>query len=258
MEHECSACGGIGQTVDRVAGARPVRIPGRGQDDRHGRSGERRQPPVDQGRTRPHGVQVTAGRRQQDRAERAGQSRQDGLRLRIAEPRIAFEQDRPVGGQHEARIQRATERRPAAGQLSEDRLVEVGQQRRSAGIGQVRQRAVGTHPAGVGPTVVIEQTLVVAGHRERDRGSAIAQGDEAGLGPLQPLLDHDPWVPAFVAGPVAVGQRAREGVDRRLGVLDRIADGHALAGRETVRLHDDPSPVGCQALARTPWPRSGR
>ena len=86
--------------------------------------------------------QVAARRGEQERPERDGQPRQDRLRLRVAEAGVALEQARAVGGEHQAGVQRAAERRPAPGQLGEDRPVERGEQdRRPPSSAQVRQRA---------------------------------------------------------------------------------------------------------------------
>ena len=54
----------------------------------------------------------------------------------------------PVRGEHQASVERATERGAAAGQLGQDRPVEALEQLVGL-VGEVRQRAVGAHPAGV-------------------------------------------------------------------------------------------------------------
>ena len=69
-------------------------------------------------------VERAAGRRQQQRPERSRQPRQDHLRLRVAEPGVALEEPRPVGGEHQAGVEEAAERRPAPGQLRQQRPVE--------------------------------------------------------------------------------------------------------------------------------------
>ena len=127
--------GGV-QPVDRVAAPRRVRVAGRGQHDPDGRAGQRRQGSISVGRaSRPRAAASSNG------PSGAGQARQEDLRLRVAEARVALEQTGAVGGQHQAGVQRAPERRAAAGQLGEDRpwkrVDEVG----GRVVGQVRQRA---------------------------------------------------------------------------------------------------------------------
>ena len=58
-------------------------------------------------------------------------------------------------------------------------------------VGQVRQRAVGAHAAGVRPAVAVAQALVVSGRPAGPARLAVAQGDDAHLEPEQALLDDD-------------------------------------------------------------------
>ena len=62
----------------------------------------------------------------------------------------------------------------ATGQLAQDRDVEAGDELRGALVGQVGQRRVRTHPAGVRATVAVEQALVVARQRQGDGALAVA------------------------------------------------------------------------------------
>ncbi len=98
------------------------------------------------------------------------------------------------------------------------------------GIGQVGQRAVGPHPAGVRAGVAVAESLVVARDRQGQCVASVAQRDQARLATLQAFLDDDQ------AGP-------RRRLDRAEGLLERVAHGHALAGGEAVRLDDDTTPV---------------
>ncbi len=87
----------------------------------------------------------------------------------------------PVGGQHEPGVQRATERGPASGQLGQDRPVDRLEQGHGLVVGQVRDRAVGAHPAGIRAGVAVAEPLVVARDGQGDRLATVAQGDEADL-----------------------------------------------------------------------------
>ena len=73
----------------------------------------------------------------------------------------------------------------------------------TASSGRSVERAERAHAAGVRAAVAVEQALVVARDRERERVAAVAQGDDAGLGPCEPFLDHDPRRPACARAPAA-------------------------------------------------------
>ncbi len=64
---------------------------------------------------------------------------------------------------------------------------------RSARVGRIdrRDRRVGPHPAGVRPEVAVEDPLVVLGRGERQRGLAVAQGEQRELLSVEELLDDD-------------------------------------------------------------------
>ena len=125
----------------------------------------------------PSGVgQRAAGGGEQQRAERDGQPRQDGLGLGIPEPRVALEQDRAVRREHQAGVQRATERRPAPGQLGEDRFVDRREQGGGLGVRQVLDRAEGAHAARVRALVAVAEPLVVARDGQADRATGHRTG----------------------------------------------------------------------------------
>ena len=76
---------------------------------------------------------------------------------------------------------------------------------------------------------------MVAGDRQRQRIAAVAQGDQACLAPDESFLDdHRP--------------RPDGDLDRPERLLQRVADRHALAGGEPVRLDDDAPAIGSQPL----------
>ena len=107
----------------RVAGGRQHDAPTVG-------AGQGRQAAVGEAGSAHRRGEVAARGGQQERPERDRQARQDRLRLRVAEPGVALEEDGPVVGQHQAGVEGATERRPAPGQLGQDRPVEGLEQRR--------------------------------------------------------------------------------------------------------------------------------
>ena len=99
---------------------------------------------------------------------------------------------------------------------------------RRASSGQVRQRRVGAHPAGVRARVAVEQALVVARQRQGD-GVARRRRSRSTLAsrPIEPLLDDE--------RPRRRSPRAIAAI----GLVDVVADGHALAGGEAVGLDHD-------------------
>ncbi len=95
-------------------------------------------------------------------------------------------------------------------------------------VQQIRQRAVGPHPAGVRATVTVRQAFVIASDGQGQRDAAVAQGDDTGLTPLEALLDDDRTGPQC-------------DLDGGEGFVEGIGHGHALAGGQAVRLDHDPA-----------------
>ena len=97
-------------------GGRRRRIAARGQHERHGAA----LVPLRLDAGQPTGL----GRAQQQVEQVAAQPRQHRLRLGIAEAHVELEHLRPRGGQHQPGVEDAVERRAAARQLVDDRLVD--------------------------------------------------------------------------------------------------------------------------------------
>ncbi len=228
MEHQRAAGPGAVQALDRVVRPWRIRVARGGEHDPDGGDGERRQPSTVQAQ-RPCGVQeASRGGGEEQRTERDGQSRQDDLRLRVAEPGVALEQDGTVRGQHEASVKRATERGAAAGQFGEDRAVESGDEIVRRLVREVGQGRVRAHAAGVRPGVAVPEPLVISRDRQRQRVPTVTHSDQARLASFEPLLDDDS---ATRGG----------GLDRLLRLIGRVADGDALARGEPIGLDDDPA-----------------
>ena len=157
----------------------------------------------------------------------------DHLRLRVAEPCVAFEQRRALGGQDQAGVEGTAERGAPAGELGEQRQVERRHDPCHGVIRQVRQRAVGAHPAGVRAGIAVTQPLVVAGSRQGEGRDPVGEGDDARLRTAQPLLDHDP------GSAVDGGRRPEDLLDRGEGLAEPVADRDALAGGEAIGLDHD-------------------
>jgi hypothetical protein len=96
---------------------------------------------------------------------------------------------------------------------------------------EARDRRVAAHPAGVRPLVAVADPLVVLRRRERDGTLAVAERQERDLFAVEELLDDD-----LRRAEAAVVEEHRE-CSARLDLA--LADDHALARREHVRLEDD-------------------
>ena len=124
VEDECARAPRASRPVDR--GRRGAGRPGSPPPARTIADGRARAGPARRRRAaRPTGPSGRRGRPRAGaaRARRPRRGRID-LRLGVAEAGVALEQDRAVGGQHQPGVERAAERRPAPGQLGEDRPVE--------------------------------------------------------------------------------------------------------------------------------------
>jgi hypothetical protein len=95
-----------------------------------------------------------------------------------------------------------------------------------------RDGRVASHPAGVRASIAVEHGLVVLGRGQRQGIAPVRQDEEGDLLADHELLD-DHARPGETEGAAlhALG-------DRCVGVLQSAADDRALAGRETVGLHD--------------------
>ena len=112
---------------------------------------------------------------------------------------------------------------------------------RDVRVGEVRQRAVGAHPAGVRPRVTVSEPLVVPGGGHREGRRLVREDDDARLGPAEPLLHDDPGCAGRPRRDVA-----EDRVERGQRLVERLADGDALAGGEAVCLDHDPPPRGVE------------
>ena len=217
------------EAIDRPARRDAGGIALAGEDDADRRAGQAGNRGSDAGRKPP------LRRGEQERSKRDREPGQDDLRLRVAEPDVHLEQPRAVHRQHQPGVEEATERRAATGELLQDREVDRSNDPSGRRLVEIRERRIGAHTAGVRPAVAAEQPLVVACRWQGDRSAAVAGGDDARLRAGQPLLDNDaPIRPAPVEELVEDGRRRGDGVARC------IEDGHALAGRKAIVLHDEP------------------
>ena len=251
MEDRGAGRRGLLQPRDRVAASWRIRVVGRGEHDRHGRVPGRREHPALQPQRCSGAREVALCGAHEQRAERHCQARQQSLNLGIAKPRVALDQDGPLRREHEAGVERATKRCPATGELGDDREVDDVDERRAQPVGQIGHGAIRAHAAGVRPRVLVEQTLVVASRRERQRTMVVAQRDQARFGADESFLnDHDRRLClryarsrpcGLLVGALVPRQIGEQRPKRGLGLGRVVANGDALARHQTVGLDDHPA-----------------
>ena len=98
------------------------------------------------------------------------------------------------------------------------------------GRAEARHRRVAAHAAGVRSLVAVEDPLVVLRRRQRHDVLAVAERQQRELFAREELLQHD--------GRLAEAPLAEEDLDRVARGGLRVADDHALAGRQAVGLED--------------------
>ena len=130
------------------------------------------------------------GRRQQQLEQVRAQARQHDLRLGIAEAHVELEHLRAVRAEHQPGVEDAVERRAAARELVDHRLVHAGD-RSATSASASGHRRVAAHAAGVRAGVAVADPLVVARRGERDGALAVAQREQRELVAVEELLDHD-------------------------------------------------------------------
>jgi len=112
---------------------------------------------------------------------------------------------------------------------------------RTEALRQIRYGAVRTHAAGVRPCVAVPQSLVVTCRRKRQRGAAVADGDETGFLARKTLLQNNNRLRRFRGRRRGTVRDAGEQRSKRgLGRGEVVADRHALAGCEAVGLYHQP------------------
>ncbi len=238
-----------GRRCRRGRRARPAPPPRRGR--RSGRpAAGRRDSPWRRARCRRPRPGAPAGRRdgrreraargrEQERAERAGQARQDDLRLGVAEPRVALEEDRAVRGQHQAGVEEAAERGAAA-----------RPSRRGSGDGR-RPRPAPRPPSSRSGSGEYAPMPPVFGPRSpshrrlwsRAAGRAAARVPSQTAMTLASRPSRRSSMTRAGASGRAPGEERRREVERLLG---RVGDDHALARGEAVGLEDGEPAVGVE------------
>ena len=147
-------------------------------------------------------------------------------------------------GKHQAGVKEAAERRAAVchlGERREDDGVHHGiLERRREG----RRRRVGAHAAGVRSGLTLADALVVLRGAERQRGGAVAEGEQRNLLALQAFLDHHRG-----AG-IAVHAGIHHRVDGGKRLIVGGGDNDGFAGGEAVRLHHQRRATAADEFAR--------
>jgi hypothetical protein len=198
--------------------------------------------------------EAAGARGREQRVEQVGaQPRQQCLRLRVAEADVELDHARTVGGQHQAAVEDAVKRRAAVAHQLDDRLVDRRHQLRGALRVDLGDRRVGAHAAGVGSLVAVEDPLVIAGGRHRDRALTIAEREQRELLALEVLLDDDRLRAEAMLDEEGFERRARRGLVG--GDHDALAGGQAVGLQHRGVALDRGEPVRHRARLR---PGGGR
>ena len=129
--------------------------------------------------------------------------------------------------EHQSGVEQSAEFDPVGGHLIDDRLMDGRED--VLGLADEAWRSVDAHAAGVGPLVVVHDSLVVAAQRQRQDVGAGDDRHRGGLHAGETVFDHD----AIAGRAEGAGKHL---IDGRVGVVDVVGDDHALAGGEAVGL----------------------
>ena len=167
----------------------------------------------------------------------AFQTRENRLGFRITEPDVELQNFRPVLRDHDPRVNDAAVvqllRPNALEKTLEDRLVDFTHQR----VGHDRSRGIGTHSAGIGSPVAVQQALVILRGNQRNHRIAVGKRENRSLFPDKQLLDDND-----------VSGLAESSAETLLHSLFRFCKAgrhdHALSCRKTVGLDHHAAPRG--------------
>ena len=169
-----------------------------------------------------------------EREEVALEAHEDRLRLGITEAAVELHHARrAVLADHEARVKEARVGNSLGRHALHDRVDDLAHHAMMDFGRHHRRGRIRAHAAGVGALVAVEDALVVLARGERQHALAVDHHDEARLLALHEFLDDDAMagVAELVAG--------EHHVDRRMRLVDRRRDHHALSGGEPVGLDHD-------------------
>ena len=169
----------------------------------------------------------------------AGEPHHQHLAFRVAEAGVELDHLGAFVGRHQSGVEHAAIGGALLGHVADGRLDDqfVGLPYQ-IGCEDGRGR-IGAHAAGVRPQIAVEGALVVLGAPEQQGLLSIAQGEQRAFLAVHELLDHD-------AGAGRAEPAAQHSLDLGLSVRAVGADGHALAGGQTVGLDDIGGTEGVQ------------
>ena len=245
VEDERAGGGRVVEAVDRVARARRVRVAGRREDDRRrprpaasagGRRRGARRPSPRAARRAPPRAAAARARRRAAAGSPASRGRRTGRCTRAGPGRRRSASGRRRGRRGTGVPRRASSARIGRWKASSERLGLV--------VGQVGERAVGAHAAGVRAGVAVDAAACgrapPAGRPRRGRRRARSGSPRARRAAprRRPAGDRRAG-----ATPRARHRTARRSPGR---LVERVADRHALAGGQAVGLDHDPAAASRQ------------
>ena len=152
----------------------------------------------------------------------AVEQREQRLCLGVTEPAVVLEQPRPRRGEHQTGVEDAHIAQALAVQMVEHRLHE--RRRQFVEVVGAGCWGVRAHATGVRAGVALADALVVLRKGQGLRHGAVAEGEQAHLGPAETFFEHER---ACCGG----------GPDGGVGVGRGVGHHHTLSRRQAVGLH---------------------
>ena len=166
------------------------------------------------------------------------QQRQHGFGLRVTEAGVELHHLRPLRGQHQPGVQHAAKEDAFGPQTCQGALYHLAPDGLQV-LGAYRKGADDAHAAGHGAGVTLANRLVVLAGRSQGEALAVGQRQHRDFLPGHEFLNHHGCVLLL-----------EDGVQRRLGLLTGLRDGHTLAGPQPRVLDDGGQRLGVQVGQR--------
>lgn len=209
---------------DDVAGGGFAGVSGGGEDD-----GDRGIGGPFEGRV----VEVPGGSIVEDLCEIRPEAVHDWLRFGVTHADVEFEGFGAVGRHHQSGVEEAGERGTFLAHAFDGRAHDRLHDRLGLFAGEDSLIGVGSHAAGVGAVVVVENVFVVLGGQEREDGCSVGEGDEADL-----FADEEFFNDQTLAGG-ADKFSGHELFYGGAGFFQGLGDDDTFAGGEAVGFQDD-------------------
>ena len=173
-------------------------------------------------------IEASTSRRSEQAREVALEPMHQWLGFGITHPNVELKNLWSFAGDHQTTVEKTAEGVSEVAHTGKSRLNNLIDDRISKLDRKNERVAIGTHPTGVGPLVVIKSPLVVLGGWKNKVCPTVAKQNEAKFFAVQEFFKHE-------ATPSACSELANEHLAGRFGsLLPRIGDDDALACSKTV------------------------